>query len=356
MAAQAVTLRGGGPFWKDLNAEVRLFLATPGVRERGYRRLHKKAAIIGVWALASYVPLVLIHTWWLALPFGFSLVWALAAVELNIMHDGNHGAFSRSRRVNRLAGYTLELMAGSSLTWKVKHNQAHHAYPNVDGIDEDIDQPPFARLASTQEWKPWHRYQHVYLWFVYGLVLVRWQTYGDTLTMIKGRISHYDIRNRTTPFEIAMFALGKLIFIGWAFILPIMLGEHRWWVVLCAYGCIVYPLSVIMIVTFQLAHCNDEAEFRSADEADKDGKLPGFVADNQILTTAGFCHGNQALTWWSGGLNYQPDHHEYPAESHTLLPDINKIVRRACAQHGLTYLYFPTLWSALTQFIKYLTS
>ena len=38
-----------------------------------------------------------------------------------IQHDGNHGAFAESRILNRLAGWTLDLISASAFTWEVQH-------------------------------------------------------------------------------------------------------------------------------------------------------------------------------------------------------------------------------------------
>ena len=60
--------------------------------------------------------------------FGFELwfLWTimgvgLAGIGLSIMHDGNHGAFAESRILNRLAGWTLDLISASAFTWEVQH-------------------------------------------------------------------------------------------------------------------------------------------------------------------------------------------------------------------------------------------
>ena len=85
-----------------------------------------------------------------------------------VMHDANHGAYFRTRRLNHLMGWTADALLGlSSYTWRVKHNVAHHTYTNVDGYDADITQMPFARLMPVQAPRPWYRLQHYYIWALY---------------------------------------------------------------------------------------------------------------------------------------------------------------------------------------------
>ena len=65
---------------------------------------------------------------------------AVVAAGTSIMHDANHGAFSRSNRSNRLVAYSADLLGASSWVWRFKHNTLHHTGTNVAGIDADIDQ------------------------------------------------------------------------------------------------------------------------------------------------------------------------------------------------------------------------
>jgi fatty acid desaturase len=71
--------------------------------------------------------------------FALALVVGCTAISTGIMHDANHGAFSRSKRVNRLLGYSSDLLGGSSYLWPFKHNVLHHRNTNVMGYDTDTD-------------------------------------------------------------------------------------------------------------------------------------------------------------------------------------------------------------------------
>ena len=61
-------------------------------------------------------------------PFGIisfvlAAVVGMASMQIGvcIQHDGNHGAFAESRILNRLAGWTLDLISASAFTWEVQH-------------------------------------------------------------------------------------------------------------------------------------------------------------------------------------------------------------------------------------------
>ncbi len=86
--------------------------------------------------------------------------------------------------VNRLAAYTGDLMGASSWIWRFKHNNLHHGNTNVDGIDMDIAQAPFVKLTPSQVWHPWHRFQHVYMWLLYGFLTLQWFLISDFADLV----------------------------------------------------------------------------------------------------------------------------------------------------------------------------
>jgi linoleoyl-CoA desaturase len=43
----------------------------------------------------------------------------LAGIGLSVMHDANHGAYSRKQWVNQALGYSLNVIGGYALTWKI---------------------------------------------------------------------------------------------------------------------------------------------------------------------------------------------------------------------------------------------
>ena len=86
----------------------------------------------------------------------------MAGVGMSVMHDANHGAYSRYPWINNLMGRTIYLLGGSRFTWKIQHNILHHTYTNIYGLDEDIHDKPILRLSPHGRLGFLHRYQHVY--------------------------------------------------------------------------------------------------------------------------------------------------------------------------------------------------
>ena len=259
-----------------------------------------------------------------------------------VQHDANHGAYFRQRRHNHLLGWTSDALLGfSSYAWRVKHNVAHHTYTNVTGHDDDITQAPIARLTPSEAPRPWYRYQQYYIWPMYTLMGLRWQTVGDLAAFTRGRIGQSALR-APRGWNLTGVIVGKAIFITWAIAIPLFL--YPWWVVLIAYAIFTMVTSLIMATTFQLAHCVEEASFASADDVRAERPV---WAVHEVETTVDFCPRNPVLTWALGGLNFQIEHHLFPLVPHTHYPKIAEIVRRNCVKHGIRYSSQPSLRGAL---------
>ena len=338
-----LSFENGGDFILDTRREVDVYLASRGTQLRGHLQLYVKAVVaFGVLA-ASWVSLVVIRP-------GIVLgLLSLAGLSLGailvgfcIQHDANHGAYFRTRRANHLMGWTADALLGiSSYAWRVKHNVAHHTYTNVDGYDDDINQTPFLRLMPTQQPHRWYRLQHLYIWPLYSIMVIRWQIGADAAALIRGRIANSAL-HAPKRWDLAGLVGGKLLFVSWAIVVPLLV--YPWWVVLLGYLGFTMITSLVTATTFQLAHCVEEADFTTAEEL---GASRRVWAVHEVETTVDFCPRNAVLTWLLGGLNFQIEHHLFPRVAHTHYPHIAEIVRRNAARHGVRYTVQPSLRLAL---------
>ena len=109
--------------------------------------------------------------------FGNS-VWAppllgvcLAMMGLAIQHDANHGAFSSSTFINRIAGFADDVIGGSALCWRYQHVVAHHADPNDVMHDPDsYNNFPIIRFNPALPCQWYHRFQPIYAPIMYSLI------------------------------------------------------------------------------------------------------------------------------------------------------------------------------------------
>src|SRR5688500_20131961 len=112
----------------------------------------------------------------------------MAAIGFNIEHDGSHHSYSNHAWINRAAAMTMDLIGASSYVWHWKHVVVHHTYVNITDHDADIDIAFFGRLTPHQKRIALHRFQHFYLWPLYGLNVIKWHLYDDFRDVIVGRI------------------------------------------------------------------------------------------------------------------------------------------------------------------------
>jgi linoleoyl-CoA desaturase len=328
-------------------------MPTTGEIARGRRQLHRKTVVIAVLLVGSYLGLVFAPVGLLLrLLFAAVLVVACVATATSVMHDGNHGAYSRTARVSRIAGWSSDLLGASSFLWRFKHNKLHHGNTNVVGYDTDIDQMPFARLAPQQPWKPWHRFQHVYMWVLYGFLTLQWFVMSDYATLVQQRVGSHRLPVKPRGRDIALIVFGKLLHLGWALVLPMFF--HPWWGVLAFYLVISWSVGFLLANIFQLAHCVDRAEF-----FDPDVPRRGSAFElHQLRTTVDIrCRVpvvRRFVHWLMGGLDYQIEHHLAPKLPHTTFHLAAPRLEAACVERGITYRVHPSITAAVRSHARWL--
>ena len=317
------------------------------------RRLHLKAVMILALLVASYYALV-ISQFALVIRAGAAAVLtvALITVGTSIMHDANHGSFSRHRWINQALAYTSDALGASSWLWRIQHNMLHHGNTNVVGFDADLELAPWARLAPSQRWHRRFRWQHVYIWPLYGFLSIKNLLVSDVATLIRQQIGHQKLRQPVTLGLVLRVLLGKLAHVGWAVIIPLMFNP--WWAVLIFYAACSWCVGFVLAVIFQLAHCVDIAERPDADASRRGDDF----AVHQLRTTVDIASPmpifGPVFRWVAGGLDHQIEHHLAPRLPHTAYPMVAARFRAACREHGVVYRVHPGIWQALRSHTRWL--
>jgi linoleoyl-CoA desaturase len=327
-----VKFSGTDAFYKTLKARIDRYFRLTRQSPRDRPQMYAKTVIVLTWFFASWAVLVFAPlTWWLAIPVAALLGLSMAAIGFNIQHDGGHKAYSDKTWVNRLAAMTLDLLGGSSYVWDHKHNTVHHTYANITGHDDDIEVGFLARMSPHQKRLKFHRYQHWYLWLLYGLLPIKWQLFDDYYNIAKGKIGNYGFA-RPKGKDLAIFIAGKITFMSMAFVIPALF--HPLWMVIAFYVFANWVNGILLAIVFQLAHVVEEAEFPMPDEH---SKMATHWAVHQVMTTVDFARNNRFLSWYLGGLNFQVEHHLFPRICHVHYPKISRIVENVCSEFGVQY-------------------
>jgi len=325
------------------------YLTSHNLKKSGNWELYAKAILFIPLAAVIYF-YILIGDY--ALMTGILLYMALGAtfsmVAVNVMHDACHGSFSEKRWINDLMGLTMNAIGSNAYLWKIRHT-IHHTFTNIEGIDHDIDNWPMLRQSPTQGWRPFHRYQYLYMFLIYALSTMEWMLVSDFNKYFTRKVSSTEIRKISMKEHIIFWAskiIGAIAFI----LLPIyFLGWEHW---LLGFIIVHFTMGLSITIIFQLAHVVENTHFEEAGLEIK--QIPSEWAVHEVITTSNFGTQNKILSWFAGGLNFQIEHHLFPFFSHVHYPAISDIIRRECARHHLPYHCYPTLGRAFLSHIHFM--
>jgi len=337
-------------FYVEVRRRVDEYCRSTGRRQRDCPQMYIKTAILLSTLVGSYVLLVFFaHTLWLALPLALLLALTTAGIGFNIQHDGSHQAYSDRPWINKLAALAMDLIGASSYLWHWKHPVFHHTFANITGHDTDIDYGVLGRLTPHQKRLWVHRWQHFYLWPLYGVVTIKWKFFDDFKEMIRGQIAANHRIPRPKGGDLAIFFVGKAFFVTWVFVIPSLV--HRVWVVLVFYVLMEAVLGITMSLVFLLAHMVEPADFPLPQET---GRIEKPWAVHQVETAVDFSRESRVAAWLLGGLNFQIEHHLFPRYCHVNYPAISKIVEQTCKEFGVKYGDHKTMGNGIVSHFRFL--
>ncbi|TRZ41389.1 fatty acid desaturase family protein [Robertkochia solimangrovi] len=340
-------------FFKTVNSRVNEYFKENGIKKTGNLQLYLKTAIMFLIFLTPYfLILTLDMNQWLQLLLTIVIGVGMAGVGMNVMHDGNHGSYSSKKWINQVMGASIYILAGNVYNWKVQHNVLHHTYTNIHGHDEDLDAGRIIRFSEHAQWRRFHRFQHYYSVFLYGLLTLNWAITTDFKQMrryMKRKLSYGKFPNPTREWSVLI--MTKVIYLTIWVILPMLILDIAWWKVLIGFFAMHYTAGLILSIVFQLAHIVEKTE---TVVPDKTGSIKNTWMIHQLFTTSNFSTRNKIVNWFTGGLNHQVEHHMFPNISHIHYTKIAKIVRQTAQEYNLPYYEYKTTRKAIISHFKHL--
>ncbi|MBS1636991.1 MAG: acyl-CoA desaturase [Bacteroidetes bacterium] len=275
---------------------------------------------------------------------------ALAGIGMSVMHDANHGAYSKSSRVNYWLGHTLNLLGGSVFNWKLQHNILHHTYTNIVHLDDDIDDKLVMRFSPHTNVKWYHRFQVVYAFLFYGILTLYWALLKDFVQFStytkEGVNTSTKQQNRRILLKII---LSKLVYFSIFIFIPVFVPGIPAGVCIGGFLLMHFIAGLVLTVIFQLAHT---VEGTSHPVPDETGLIENNWAIHQLNTTVNFSRKNKWISWYVGGLNFQVEHHLFPTICHVHYPNLAPIVKLTATEFGIPYLENKTFGVALRSHIS----
>ncbi|MDE1191413.1 MAG: acyl-CoA desaturase [Arachidicoccus sp.] len=339
------------PFHIELKNRINQYFELSGKTATGGFRIFSKALLLTLALVYCYVQVVFFTpaSTLLCILLCMAMGVIISGIGFNVMHDGSHGSFSKYTFLNKIAAHSTEIVGASQFMWNMKHNVIHHAYTNIDGVDDDIDAKPFLRMAPSQKKYKMHRFQHLYFWIFYAILHLYWTLVNDFVKYFTGKVGEIPLKKMKLKDHF-VFWVFKAVYFSVFMIIPIVrLGFIDW---LVGYLLLSATAGLILSVVFQLAHTVEHTHFPMPDEAT--GKMEDEWAIHQLKTTANFATRNKLISWYVGGLNFQVEHHLFPKISHIHYPAINKIVKQACHEYNVTYIEYKRMYQAFWSHIHFL--
>jgi linoleoyl-CoA desaturase len=296
-----------------------------------------------------FTPFILMLTGVVTSLWAIMLMWAImglgmSGIGLSIMHDANHGSYSKNDKVNRRIGWIIHFIGGYRENWKIQHNVLHHSFTNIDHFDEDIDSGAF-RLAPSQKRYWFHNLQLFYAPILYGFMTIYWSIGKDFEQIFRYNKKHLlEGQGLTLKKALAQVIFNKVWYFALFLVLPILILDLAWWQTLLGYLMMHFICGSLLAYVFQCAHVLKETEFY---EAKSNDSMENNWAIHQMKTTANFANKSKWLTWLIGGLNYQVEHHLFPNICHVHYPHIAKIVKETAAEFKVPYYHHKTFFGAL---------
>ncbi len=340
-------------FFRTLNKRVNTYFKENQLKKTGNWKLHLKTIIMfGLFLSPYFLILSLNLPNWANLLLTMVMGVGMAGVGMNVMHDGNHGSYSTKKWVNKLMGGSIYILAGNVYNWQVQHNVLHHTYTNIQDHDEDLDAGRVLRFSKHAKWHRFHKFQHYYSIFLYGLLTFNWALTTDFMQMYrytKRKLSYGKLPKPAMNWSILV--ITKLIYVTIWIVIPMVFLNIAWWKILLGFFVMHYVAGLILSVVFQLAHVVDHAD---TPLPEKDGTMKNSWAIHQLFTTVNFGTKNRLVNWFTGGLNHQVEHHIFPNISHIHYTKISKIVKETAKEFNLPYNEYKTTRKAIISHFRHL--
>ena len=306
---------GGSQLWQDL---IRACRAADLHRPALLRNLAALLICYGLWAGILLLAWQVTGTGALfACCAGLSLIMARFAF---IGHDAGHGAAAPGKSLNNVFGsLSMTTVCGLAFQeWRDRH-RAHHQYCQSEERDPDMKIDVVASLTSRSHAaksplaRRLCRYQHYYVWPL-TLLFGHNQRHG----------SHAGVIRRPLFYRLDLLFLLLHGFL-WL-ILPLLLQVDPLRVIL-VYLLPGTLLGPHMAAIFWVNHIG----MPLADRTKNLSWVEQQVVSSRTIRNPAW------LDWFFGGLNFQIEHHIYPAVPSTRLRRMQAVVRPVIEAAGLPY-------------------
>jgi fatty acid desaturase len=299
-------------------AELCRLIRREGLLDRRPRYYAVKIGVVSVLLAAGWAGFrVLGNSWWqLALAAYLAVMFAQVGF---LGHEAGHRQIFRTRRANAAVGLVgANLLIGMSFGWWTSKHNRHHSHPNQLGKDPDISIAVIAFTAEQARERAgllqiMARYQ-AYLFFPLLLLEAASIHVISIRAVLRGPVRRRRLEGALLLTHAALYLTAVLLVLSPLRALAFV-AVHQGLLGLYL-GCAFAPNHKGMLVVGE------------------EDKLDFFR--RQVLTSRNVSGGPLVETLL-GGLNYQIEHHLFPAMPRPSLRRCRTLVRAFCSQTGVIY-------------------
>ncbi len=332
-------------FYAEVRREVDNYFTQNSISKNANSAMLFKSAVFLISMVVLYL-VIITETFgnWTNLGLAALLGMVQAFIGFNVSHDAIHGSYTKSKKWNTLIGYTFNIIGANAYVWDLTHNKVHHTFTNIPGHDEDLEVAPgLIRLSPMDENKAFMKYQHIYAFFLYGLTSLSWVFRKDFKKFFQKTVGETVVPDHP-PKEYVILFLFKAIYYSLFIVLPLVLMDITWWQFIIGFLVMHLAEGVVLSSVFQLAHIVEDTAYPTPNQ---DWEMEESWAMVQMEGTANYSTDSAFMTFFTGGLNFQIEHHLFPLVCHIHYPKISKIVEKVAKKHDVPYHVNPTFFGAL---------
>jgi len=333
-------------FYRELNKRINKYFKENNISKHANLEMKIKT---GFMLCLYFLPLLflltgMVSSFWPMMAAWVIMGFGMSGIGLSVMHDANHGAYSKSKKVNRIIGSVILFIGGYATNWIIQHNVLHHSFTNVHGHDEDIDKG-IIRMSPNQDRKSFFRFQAFYAPVLYSLLTLVWLVAKDYVQLVRyNQLGLLEKQGLTFTSALFQILVHKIIYIIVTLVLPIMLIDLPWGQIVFGFLIMHFISGLILAFIFQPAHVIEETDFFVPDE---NSSVENSWAIHQLKTTSNFARKSKLFSWYVGGLNYQIEHHLFPHICHIHYKNIAPIVKQTAQEFNVPYHEHETFLGAL---------
>lgn len=284
-------------------------------RRRGYY-LARIAFNLLAFAATGVLFVLIGDSWW---QLATAAVFAVLCTQLSFIgHDAGHRQIFHGKRANDLVGYVHSGLVGVSYGWWVGEHNQHHANPNHEGRDPDVDIPLLAfserQSRVKRGFQRWFVKNQAFLFFPL-LLLEGLNLHRNSVDAVR----RGDIPRR--PLEAALLVAHAVGYLAAVFTV----------------------LSPGIAVAFIAVHQGLWGLYMGCSFAPNHKGMPMLTSSHSLdflrrqVLTARNVRGGRWVDVLLGGLNYQIEHHLFPTMPRPNLRKAQAVVHRFCVEHDISY-------------------